>query len=679
MKKIFTLVSLLASMSLSAAAAEAVDTIRFSTHNVVLEDDPNAQQYNISLYSEDGEWKVQLNYHAEESMFGTFGNDDFGLSGSGKYYNYARNPKNDMVFYSFTDMLVTVSDEVTEYHISANCLTSNNMRFLIEGSLAVLVPTDTISSNLGYAQRVDNAFYGTYVFNAENDDYSLAYGVVGSSPVGTFYTADILMPELYDKQKGEQIGLKSAQAVHEQVGDTLWLTLDVMSDDLIMYHLTMYNAPKEVEVKTEETIEIEGNVMLQDLTQFYGCYQLAAQNSQWAISIAFVPDAFEGGRMQWDMNDIFMPYTFMIRMADESRVNVHDVKVSLEVTEAQQMIFTAEILSTEGVLYHVTLKTAGPGYLGEPDEVVNLDLHQAALLDYSQPGIIGIGAYTPDQYQIRVYLNALQLKGDYYTDDAVLDMCDVMLVRKADGTLVFHDAQRVNTHFEQDEEGITHVTIDMLGVDNVLYHATFDIPALRCLSDCTYNVDDALMVALQEPDGDKMSYTMQLQNLPEDADELDAIENGEIFSFVFTPEGEGIGGEYGYSAGTLAEDVPHIIYEQGTELRLAPVAGTLTLTPVESFIFEDFYRTSIYEINFRFVAQNSVIYEATGRNFLLCINDDGDFVEVDEPTLSLISQQLNERGLEVRKVLQNGRMMIVAPAAGNKGMQYSIDGKAIRN
>lgn len=678
MNTTFTLISLLTSMALPALAAqEAADTVRFTTHNVVLEDNPNAGRYNISLYSEDGEWKVQLNYHSAESMFGTFGNDDFDLSGSGKYYNYARNPKNDMVFYSFTDMAVTVSDEVSEYHISANCLASNNVRFLIEGSLAVSEPTDTVCSDLGYALRVDNAFYGTYTFSAENDAYRLAYGIVGSSPMGTFYTADILMPELYDKQRGEQIGVKSATAVHEQRADTLWLTLDVLSNDLILYHMTMYNAKHEVPIVAEETIEIEGDIALQDLTEMYGCYQLSGQNREWGVGIAFVPDAFESGREEWGMEQIFMPYTTMIRLVDNYVVKIHDVNVCFEETDDQQ-IFHAEITSVDGILYHVTLKTAGPGYLGNPDEVVNLELGQVAMLDYTQSGIIGLGAYAPMQCQIRLYLYSHQLQGNYYTDDALIDMCDVMLVRPADGTFVFHDAKRVNTSFETDAEGVTHVTVDMLAVDNVLYHVTFDIPVLQCLSNCKYTLDDAMMVALRETEGTDVSYMMQLQRLPEDVDDLEMIDEGEIFTFAFAPEGDGIGGEYGYSAGTLDDQAYHYIYEQGTEVRLAPVAGTLQITPLELVTIEDFYHTSLYEIHFQFVAENGVIYEGTGHNYLLCIDVDGNFVEVDEPSLSLINQRLSAHCFEVRKVLQHGRMMIVSPVRGTTTEHlYSIDGKLL--
>ena len=666
---------MLATLALPAMAGttEAADTVRFATHNVVLEDNPNAGQYNISLYSDDGEWKVQLNYHSDESMFGTFGNDDFDLKGSGKYYNYVRKPNNDMVFYSFTDMEVTVSDLLTEYHISANCLASNNVRFLIEGSFDVPVATDTVSIDLGYAQRIDNAFYGTYTFNAENADYRLAYGIVSDSPVGTFYTADILMPEFYDKQRGEKIDVKSATAVHEQVGDTLWLTLDLLADDLTMYHLTMFNAQHEVPIVAEETIEIEGDIILQDLTEMYGCYQLAGQNDEWGVGIAFVPDAFDDGRMQWDMDYIFMPYTTMIRIADNYVVKIHDVSVSLEVTAQEQMIFRAEITSMDGVLYHVTLKSAGPGYLGDPDYVVDMELGQVAMLDYRLPGVIGLGAYTTEEYQMRVYLYDYQLQGDYYTDDALLEMCDVMEVRPEDGTFVFHDAERVNTHVETDEDGVKHVTVDMLAVNNVLYHATFDIPALNCMSNSTYSVEDALMVALRENQGDAVSYTMQLQRLPENVDELEVIDDGEVFSFVFTPEGDGIGGEYGYSAGTLDDNTFHSIYEQGTELRLGPVAGTLNITPVETFTVDGFYHTSIYDIHFQFVAQNGAIYEGSGRNYLLCIDDNGDLVEVDEPSLSL-SQQLAERGLEVRKLLQNGRVMIVAPV-GKETRTYEVDGR----
>lgn len=681
MKQVLPLIALLTGLiPATAKAAEATDTVRFATHNVVLEDDPKRGQYNFSLYSDDGQWKVQLNYHAEGSMFGTFGNDDFGLSTTGKYYNYARNPKNDMVFYSFTDMAVEVSDRSTEYHISANCLASNNVRFLIEGSLDVLTPMDTVSLDLGYAQRVTNTFYGTHTFTAETDAYQLTYGVVAPDPVGTFYTADILMPELTDKRTGQRVGLKSATAVHRLEADTLWLTLDALADDLRLYHLTMYNAERTVPVVAEETIDIEGDITLQDLTEMYGCYQLSGQNRTWAVGIAFVPDAFAPGRREWTMDDIFMPYTTLIRLEDQHAVRIHDVHVWL--TDADQLTFRADITATDGVLYHITLRTAGPGYLGEPDAVVEMDLGQAAMLDYTEPGVIGLGAYLPMQYQLRLYLNAHRLEGDYYTDDAVLDRCDVMVVRPQTSTFVFHDARRVNTHFETDREGQCHVTVDMLGVDNVLYHATFTVPALRCLADASYVLDDALMVALRDDadasaPGQQPRYTLQFQRLPDDADQLDAIRDGEIFTFGFTPAAEGIGGDYGYSAGNLDPAATHVVYEQGTELRLGPVAGTLSLKPVQRVTFDGTYHTTLYDTEFRFVAQNSVIYEGRGRTLLLCIDAEGELVEVSEPALASIRQQLAERGLRVQKVLRGGRMMIVSPTNNNEENRYTADGKRI--
>lgn len=646
----------------SHAQTVANDTIRFSTENIVVEDDPNSREYCFTLFSPDGKWKMQLDYHAD-SMFGTFTNDDFDLQGSGKYYNFVRNPQNDMQFYTFTDMEVTVSDEVTHYRIDANCLASNKTRFLVEGIVPVLVPTDTIASDLGYATVTENYFYQTYVLRAENDDFRLEYGIVSQELYGTFYRADLLLPELYDKKNGRAIEVTTATAVHTQEGETSLFTIDILGSDLTDYHLTMWNAPIDVPIVAEEEILIPTGVVLQDLSDMYGCWQLSSQNSDYMVAIAFTPDAVESGQTEWSKSDIFMPYTLIVRTADNQPIDIHDINVRFS-NDDGMVAFLADVTSREGVLYHITLILQGGESFITPKETINIDFGPVAIIDYSQGiGTIGLGGIVPDKYQMRLYLNTHELSGSYTTGDILTDHCDIMVV--TGNTYRFHDAWTVNTTFEPTADGSTLVTVDMLAVDTVLYHATMVISPMECLRDGQYSIDNAdgtAMLALMEgQDAEGQSiYTLQFQDISYDDDYM-IQGDGSVFSFRFAHQGDGIGGTYGYTDGTLDDTEIHTLFENGAEVRIAPVAGTLHVKPVETLTLHtdgSDYRTNLYEVTFQFVGQNNVIYEGTGRNFLLCIDTEGEFLELTEPELASIRSLLEERGYRVRKVMKDGKFII---------------------
>lgn len=660
----------------SWADTVAKDTVSFTTDNVVMEDDPNHGEYCVSLYSADGQWKVQLYYWADH-MFGTFGNDDFRLSGNGRYYNFARNPKNDMVFYSFTDMQVTVSDEKDHYLIDANCLTSSATRFLIKGMLPVKQAKDTLAYDLGYASVVTNNFFGTYAFKAETDEWQLEYGVVGNDITGTFYTADLLKPELHDKRTGQDISILSATATHVQRADTLWLTLDALSTDLHLYHLTMYNARRDVEIVGEEDIRIDRDVVLNDLTYAYGCFQLYGQNDDWAVAIAFAPDAVGNGQREWTMADIFMPYTALVRLSDGQQLDIHDIHVSASGSD-RSITFLAHITTTDGMLYHVTIPLYTDGYMPEPKETINIDFGDIAILDYTKGlGTVGLGGIVPDQYQLRLYLNAHDLTGDFTTADILPDLCDIMTV--SGNTFSFHDAWKVNSHFETDQQGINHVTIDMMTLDSVLYHATMQIPQMQCMADHDYDLSTADFVGiLTGKEGDHAEYLLQLQVTDEENDAYNA--DACYFTFYLAHEGEGLGSEYSYSAGTLATDEPHLFYEYGCEVRVAPEAGTLSIAPVETVtlsIFDQQYRANVYDLSFKFVGQNGVIYTGTTQQYLICIDaEEGDLVEIDEPTLSSLRDVLSQQGYNTEKIYRNGEILILTPKNNQKNEEilYSSDG-----
>lgn len=675
MKKYITLLLFCLTLFIPSAlkAQEGETTIEFVASKTVLEDDPNKNNYNITLFSPDGEWKMQINYYAP-SMFGTFGNQEFRLDGDGRYYNYVRNPKNDMVFYSFVDMNVTVANEGNCYRVNANCLTNNKMRFIVEGTIPAPKPQSSVSDSLGYARLEPNAFYGTYAIHAENDNYKLSYGIVGDKLTGTFYRADILMPELYDKKAGKAITITNATAEHRKKGETTYMKLTLLSEDLVEYQLTMFNGPYDIEIKEERDIFFN-QVFLQDISEMYGCYQIGAQNDEYMMSIAITTQAFESGRLQWTKDDMIMQYTQLIRSADNNKVDIFDIKVRLEPGNKLVMIY-ADVTTMEGILYHITMRYEEDGFIPEAGDTVQIDFGHVSVLDYSKGlGIVGLGAVKPGKYQMRAYLNAYKLEGEFTTSDFVMDMCDVMVV--SGSTYVFHDAKYVNASMEN-VDGKTRINIDMLAVDGVLYRGTMYIDDLRCMHDGEYAItpdDGVLMMALQEGGlGGKYNYTMQLQNLDEVYDEdYNVIGDGYIFSFNFDRQGPGIQGTYSIGEGTLSEDEQMTFFENRCEVRLGIVACTLELKAVQPLTINfdgQIIQSNVYSIDFKALGQNGAIFSGKGENYLLCINEDGEFQDITEDYEDAINDILAAQGMKVRKVLKDGKILIE-----KADKEYDLSGK----
>lgn len=672
------LVILIVGLNGNALAQETQETvISFSTDNAKMEDNPKQHNYCISIFSPDGQWKLQLNYHSD-SMFGTFGNDHFDLNGDGRYYNFARNPKNDMVFYSFTDMVVTVTDEGTLYRVKADCKTKNSMRFLVEATIAAPKAKESRSDNLGYARIVPNVFYGTIEVHAENDNYKLSYGIAGNELEGTFYRADLLMPELTEKKSGRAIPVITATAVHKQEGERTEMAIDILSEDLVMYHLEMWNGPHEVEVEEEIVLRLE-DTFLQDLTEMYGCYQLGAENKDYAIAIALAPDAFRTGKKELTRDDFVLPYTNIVYSDTGLFEEIDDITGSMELGE-ETFTLRVDVLCQSGALYHITMVSNVGGFKPHPEETVEIDFGHVAVLDYSRGiGIIGVGAIVPDKYQIRAYFYAHELDGEFTNEEFIPDLCDVMVVGD-DGRYVFHDASYVTAKTEKQTDGRTLITIDMLGVDNVMYHATMTLDPLSCLEGGDYDLshtNQTQMVGVVETEYDETcDYIIQLQNNIENIYD----KNGRIkkdasayaFSFYFNQKEASIAGEYGYSDYTMQEDT-HFFYEKGCEVRIAPVAGTLSIKPVEPLTLRSpgmTYNTWLYELSFQFVGTNGAIYRGKGTNYLLCIDASDMWVEMDESSYDRLDEVLAEQGLKVKKVLKDGRIIVE-----KDGKAYDMNGK----
>ena len=672
----------------AAQSSTEQDVIQFTASELIMEDNPNAGTYCFTFYSPDGLWKAQLYYHSADGMFGTFtsstadgSTDAFDLKGDGRYYNYVRNPKNDMVFSTFTDITLTVTDEVTVYRVAADCKANNGKRYIMDGTVDALVPTSTIESDLGYAYIVENPFYGTYTLNAENDDYRLAYGIVGTGLLGTFYRADILMPELTDKRTGEAIKVANATATHSAEGDTRRFAIDIVSEEHVLYRLTMFNAPIDVTVTEEINVDLGLNCALQDLREIYGCFQMGGQNADYGVAIAFKPEAFEKTTLEWGMDDIFMPYTTVLRIDDPSadlaqafRETIADVKAYGK-TEPHLFTLTADITCMSGRLYHVTMGVADDDYMPEVDEKVDIDFGRVAVVDYSKGlGTISIGAVKPEQFQMRFTLQATELEGEFLTSDIVSDLTDVMVVRG--DTYTFHDAKAFKALATKRDDGRIDLDVSLLGVDGVLYHGTMYVDPLKCMEE-DQQIDvsketGALMLAVQEgADGDYAEYTLQYQFLPDDYDPELPISDGKVLSFYFAHRGRGLEGDYSYSDGTLDPDEPFLFFEGGTEVRVAPVAGTLSLTEgASSYITIDQtrYMTSLYTAKFHVLGQNGVIYNGEGENFVICIDGDGSLVDLTDGVIDSLSTTYADKGYDVRKMLRDGKVVIATPR-GNYNAQ----------
>ncbi len=679
MNKILMLFALCASllfpaMSMAQNADETL--VEFFSEKATMEDDPNHNNYNITIFSPDGQWKMQLNY-TSENMFGTFGNKEFRMDGNGKNYNYVRNPKNDMVFYSFVDMNVTVADEGSLYRVKANCLTSNKMRFIVEATIPAPKAKETRTDNLGYARVQPNSFYGTYAIYAENENYKVAYGIVGSQLTGTFYRADMLMPELYDKKAGKDIKVLSASAEHKKDGDNTLLTASILSDDLIMYELSMFNGPYDIEIQEERNINFT-EVILQDISEMYGCYQFGAQNKDYQLAIAISSEAFTSGKTEWTKDDLLMQYTNLLLRADNSMIDIFDIKVRMEKLDKLVLVY-ADITSMYGILYNITMRYEEEGYMPAANDTVNIDFGHVAVLDYSQGmGIVGIGAVKPGQYQMRFYMYTPELKGEFTNSDFIMDNCDVMVV--TGNTYVFHDAKYMKANMEQ-VDGKTLITVDMLGVDQVLYHGTMEVGELRCMKDGEYPVDvkqGTTMIALQMGYADDYGeYNMQLQNIDNVYDDDDNIVgDGYLFSFYFPHNGPGVSGLYGISDGTLADDQVQMFFENGAEIRVGTVACTLDIKPIQPVTFTIYgqrVNSYLYDISFKLLGMNGVIYSGTGQNYLICINMDGDFIDITEDKQDAIEEALAEEGYKVRKFLKDGKIVVE-----KADRQYDMQGRALK-
>lgn len=647
------------------ASAQTTDEtlIEFTSSNATMEDDPKKGAYNITIFSPDGQWKMQLNYHAD-SMFGTFNNDDFRLSGEGKYYNFARNPKNDMVFYSFVDMNVSVAYEDTLYRVKANCLTNNKTRFIVEATIDAPKPKETRTDSLGYARLEENGFYGTWAIYAENDNYKLGYGIVSEEVLGTFYRADLLMPELYDKKAGKQISIINATAVHTQKGDSTLFHIDILSDDLIQYSLDMFNGRYDIDITDEQEIEMH-NMVLQDLTEMYGCYQFGATNDVWGMAVAVKPESLTSGKTRWTRDDLVMQYTQLVTVEDLKSVDIFDINAYL-MQNGDETILTADVTTMEGILYHVIMHSGKNTNMPAASDTINIDFGHIAVLDYTQGiGTIGLGAVKQGKYQMRCFFNTYDITKDLANEDFVLDLCDVMVVDDERQTYVFHDAKMMRGQMEV-VDGRTNITIDMLGVDDVLYHATMYIDDMECMHDMEMKIgsNEALMIGVQEgTDGQSAEYTVQFQDTENVYDEdYNIVGDGYALSFYFGHEGTAaVAGDYGYSAGTLAEDECHTFFEHGCEVRVGAVAGTLSLEPIEKVsvrIGAQTVSTYIYNAKFQFVGQNGILYKGEGENYLLCIGQNEYVINLDEPTFNAIRDVLTQKGYRVRKALNNGKVII---------------------
>ena len=157
--------------------------------------------------------------------------------------------------------------------------------------------------------------------------------------------------------------------------------------------------------------------------------------------------------------------------------------------------------------------------------------------------------------------------------------------------------------------------------------------------------------------------------------ESNIVGDGYLFSFYFGHEGEGVVGKYGLSEGTLADDQIQMFYENGCEVRVGTVAAALELEALKAqtlYVYGQKVNTNLYKINFKILGQNGVIYSGEGENYLLCIDQEGEFIEITEEYETAINKTLAPEGLKVRKILKGGKIIVE-----KDGKEFDIQGRSV--
>lgn len=660
-----------------SAAIVPVDTIEMTATSVRPELDYNNGNFTYTL--QDATWKVQVCYVGTDN-YGSFTEADFYTEGSGSF-NYIRNTRNDMQFWAFQTASIVVTNELGGTRIEVNALIKSGStqwrRVLAHGLIPAPAVVDTVKMDMGQVAVQEDAFNNAIIMEAANADYSLAFGIGGQNHLtaGTYYMVDLLRPELVNLHSSDTIVADEALLVVTENGPYLDLAFSLRSEDDTLYQISMHTGATVV----TDTVAIDCySTQVSDYTSSYGFVLLAGESADYVASIALAPDS-----------SVVYAFTTVARKSDQTTIRITDASLSV-VTEADgHRSLRAELVGTNGTMYVVTLPV-DYARLPEAVDTINVDFgNGVGRVDFSQGmGMMGLTLTKAGELDAHVvFYNGGSMKGLFDADYFDYDGCYITLYEE-NNLISFHDIKAAEIRLDSINDTL-HITLDAINLGDTLYHMTAYLTPKRSLADGdhTYDISYAAdgtgydMVALQTYAGDdQYIYRIQFQRADAWTTTGEPIGDAELFEFrILQANWDGIQGTFGYSEDNMDPDRHHTIYEGGTEIYLGPVAGTVTFAPLQKVVAQlsasQKYNTYLYAISAQFVAENGQIYSLTGQNALICVdNVTGAFVELPEAELTALEDVLEEQGMRVKKVLENGVLLIE-----KEGQTFDATGRLIGN
>lgn len=673
------------------AEITAKDTLVLNLPAVTLEQQRNAGvMTNIFTFvgtgSDGKQWNSQIEFNAD-SIFGEWKNNDFynwdGSQGSGSF-NFLRQANSDMVFYAYKEQLaayITKNEEETTL-IDVNGLINvygSWRRVLIHAEIAAPAPDDTVYTDLGIAAVIANPLYGTTIIEGENDTYHLAFGITGTNMEdGTYLMGNMLKPELILLPADTIEPADANVVISTRTDGEKEIVLNMLSTENILYIVSMHTG----QLPITDTVAIDCHASdIRNYALEYQLYYISGQATDYSVAIAIAESAWlnliAGDTLT--SKQLVMNYTSIADIKASALVRTYDAEVSLQLIEQDKGILYANLKGVNGTLYQVTMPI-GFSYLPAAKDTVNIDCGEGVgRIDYHQGiGYIGLILYKQGVADAQVvFQNDMSLRGTFTPEYFDYEQCRVMEV-KGD-VLTFHDIKAALITLDSINDTL-HITLDAVAINDTLYHMTAWMGPKRCLTgdSVAYSIsanNNVNMVALRNPapgEEDADIYHINFQRGVNEEGEV--INDAEIWNFgIWQEDVDGVAGIFGYSDGTMDDRLYHTLYEDGVEIYLAPVAGTLEIEVVDEIVIPydgDEYKTHIYNIRSEFVAENGMLYRLSGANAIICADaETGMFIELTEQLRTALNEALAEKGYRVEKILRNGQLIIVSG-----GKKYNVMG-----
>lgn len=674
---LLNIVSLFATDTPNWEEVNATDTLEFYTTDIIPELSDKDGLYIFGIYSEDGKWKTQLNYHST-SAYGHFTDEDFDLEGNGKNYNFIRDAKNDMIFYAYRHLDVTITLAANgDTKIEINGLINPNYyqkdvyrRVLIHATLPAHNPMDTVRVDFGHAFVSYNAYLDYYSIEAESKDYILKSGLFASNlEDGEYTTTELIQPYLITKATQDTLSLcLSCEHVLRisHADDVHYFEYDILSKDIRLYRLTFDDAASAIE--PVDTINVHCyTTTLTDASNEYGVYAYTGESNPYQVTLAVNLSAIENKQQVYSDSDINKLYSAIYNSSTNTVTQLASATASLVDNGNQTYTLHADLIGRDQVLYRVTMPI---GYNELPDgkDTIQLEL-KLGRVDYStgQLGAVGIVGYNEENELYIYFYNEGVFDGHLDNEYFYTDLS--YMTKKTESGFRFSDIKYAHADFKHLDEA-TDMTFMVYTINDELFqiHMTMGEYTALSQSETDYYIsraDDVLMVALRDTtyaSGEGV-FTIQFQYADDYDEQGDPIGDQQYFTFqILTNDSLALGGTYGYSQGNMNISRRHIIIEDDVEIYLGAYAGELSITPMEQVMLNVggvAYKSFLYEVSSAFLAENGNIYNLYGCNMAIVIDEKGYLLELNELTDDPESIEITDHdGHILKKQLVNGLLFI---------------------